>query len=236
MNTVEQTNNRKDWLALGGACWICAIAIWAFAYAIWLGREQLRITTYHHDLKWIGMALHQYHDLHGSFPPVVVRDEDGTALHSWRSLIQPQLFEIHRDGQRSETYSLSEPWDSSQNQQSLKDHRFGRHRCQFLAVVGEHAAWQPDGVRRLREFTDGTSQTILVIAVRDSGIPWNQPTDAVVTDAGTLTVNGRPLDVAGVEVFVLKADGTVSFFKRGIEQTLLRALLTIDAGDSVTDF
>jgi hypothetical protein len=91
-------------------------------------------------------------------------------------------------------------------------------------------------VRRLREFTDGTSQTILVIAVRDSGIPWNQPTDAVVTDAGTLTVNGRPLDVAGVEVFVLKADGTVSFFKRGIEQTLLRALLTIDAGDSVTDF
>ena len=37
------------------------------------------------------VALHNYHDEHGSFPPAYVSDESGRPLYSWRVLILPYL-------------------------------------------------------------------------------------------------------------------------------------------------
>lgn len=42
---------------------------------------KLMVTT--SGFKGISLALHQYHEEHGCFPPSVVRGEDGQALHSW---------------------------------------------------------------------------------------------------------------------------------------------------------
>ena len=38
-------------------------------------------------LKQIGIALHNYHDVYGSFPPAYVADANGKPMHSWRVLI-----------------------------------------------------------------------------------------------------------------------------------------------------
>ena len=41
------------------------------------------------NLMAIGLALQNYHDAHGCFPPAYIADENGNAMHSWRGLILP---------------------------------------------------------------------------------------------------------------------------------------------------
>lgn len=46
-------------------------------------------TMCRNNLKLIGLALHNYHDEYGVFPPAYSVDENGVRLHSWRTLILP---------------------------------------------------------------------------------------------------------------------------------------------------
>src|SRR5579864_1434043 len=41
------------------------------------------------NLKYIGQALHNYHDTFGSFPPAYIADSNGRPMHSWRVLLLP---------------------------------------------------------------------------------------------------------------------------------------------------
>ncbi|MEZ6144785.1 MAG: DUF1559 domain-containing protein [Planctomycetaceae bacterium] len=43
------------------------------------------------NLKQIMLALHNYHDDFGTFPPAYTVDENGKRMHSWRTLIWPYL-------------------------------------------------------------------------------------------------------------------------------------------------
>jgi hypothetical protein len=43
------------------------------------------------NLKQIGLAMHNYHDAHGCFPPAYIPDENGKPMHSWRVLLLPYL-------------------------------------------------------------------------------------------------------------------------------------------------
>lgn len=198
-------------------------------------RQSLLLKQTHSDLDWIVMALHNYHDAHGSFPPAVVRDDSGNPIHSWRSLIQSEMKHIAETEDRFDAYDLSQPWYSQVNQESISHHRFGFHPYQMLAVVGPNAAWHPTRTRSISDFSDGTHNTLLLIAVRDSGVAWHEPVDAVVTASGTLSVNNRELDLSS-DVFVATADGTVKSFLNGISDETLSVLLTIDAGDTIGDW
>jgi hypothetical protein len=195
-------------------------------------RRSLVLKQTYNDLKWIGMALQQYHEIHGSFPPAVVRDANDNALHSWRSVIQTQLADIVRTSDDFRSYKFSEPWDCEANKRSDMGHRFGTHPYQFIALVGPNAAWSASGSRKLADFTDGSSNTALVVAVRNTGIRWSEPVDAVVTESGTLSVNGHPVDLLN-DVFVLTADGAVRYAGHGLPNDTLSALLTIKGGDTV---
>lgn len=128
---------------------------------------------------------------------------------------------------------FTKPWDDPANLVVEKRYSLTRFPYQFLAIVGPGAAWDAAGVRSLRDFKDGSSQTVLAIALRETDIPWYQPRDAYF-DGQTLWL-GDPADNRKVpiseDIFLLMASGEVQYRAKGLSEEELRALITIDAGD-----
>lgn len=63
------------------------------------------------NLKQLGLALHNYHDVHKRFPPQSIRGKDGRQLLSWRVALLPFL---DADSLYKQ-FKLDEPWDSEHN-------------------------------------------------------------------------------------------------------------------------
>jgi hypothetical protein len=65
------------------------------------------------NLKQIGLALHNYHDVYKSFPPAAIYSKDGKPLLSWRVAMLPYLHTSQ--GNLLKKFRLDEPWDSEHN-------------------------------------------------------------------------------------------------------------------------
>src|SRR5262249_19251820 len=74
-------------------------------------REAARRSQCTNNLKQIGLAMHDYHRAHGTFPPAYSTSPDGKPLLSWRVHILPFL------GQKAlyDEFHKDEPWDSEHN-------------------------------------------------------------------------------------------------------------------------
>ncbi|HEY4260168.1 MAG TPA: DUF1559 domain-containing protein, partial [Schlesneria sp.] len=90
--------------------WIVPVGLVVIALFIPLPRragEAARRTQCKNNLKLIGLALYNYHDLYGAFPPAYTVDRHGKQLHSWRTLILPFLDQMPL----YQKIDLSKPWD-----------------------------------------------------------------------------------------------------------------------------
>src|SRR5687767_14245488 len=63
------------------------------------------------NVKQIGLALHNYHDTYGEFPPAVVTDANGKPLYSGRVLLLPFL----EQGNLYQQFDKSKAWDAPEN-------------------------------------------------------------------------------------------------------------------------
>ena len=80
------------------------------------------------NLKQIGLAMHNYHATHKTFPPAFTVDKDGKPLLSWRVLILPYL---EQDALYKE-FHLDEPWDSPHNR-TLIERMPPTYRCPMMS-------------------------------------------------------------------------------------------------------
>ncbi len=141
------------------------------------------------SVKSLLLALHNYHDAYGSFPPAYVADEHGKPMHSWRVLVLPFLEQQALYDQ----YDFSQPWDGPKNRRllSLMPDVF---RCpaqrnrnvsetNYVAVIGPHTAWPGNNAVRLADFPDGSRQTLMLVEVVDSAIAWTEPADLTLNEA-----------------------------------------------------
>src|SRR5262245_1460172 len=72
---------------LGCVCVVPALLLPAVQKA----REAARRTQSQNNLKQIGLAMYNYHDTLAMFPPSGIYGEDGTAYHSWQTMILPYI-------------------------------------------------------------------------------------------------------------------------------------------------
>ncbi len=195
------------------------------------------------NLKSIAIALHEYHDTHGCLPPAYVADEQGRPMHSWRVLILPFL---EHPGTYAQ-YNFNEPWDGPSNRPLLSMEVPSVFQCpgdtasptatSYVVVVGPQTMWPGSTSVKFADIADGTSFTLMVVEVANSGIHWMEPRDLEFADL-PMSVNPesglgirslhrpeswRPKRPYGVNVAM--ADGCARFLPTDLPPGTLRALL-----------
>lgn len=206
-------------------------------------REAARRTQCINNLKQIGLALHSYHDKHGSFPPAYTVDAQGNRLHSWRTLILPFM-----DEQKLyESIDLTKPWDHPANaiarQTALPSHvrkcpsaRNVNARCTtYLAVSAPNGIFYGSTPRRMGDVRDGSSNTLLIVEViGEDAVEWMEPKD-LAESAFRKQFWCRQSNHTGA-IHVLLVDGTVHSLSLDMSSDKIVGLLSIADGEEIGEF
>ncbi len=152
--------------------------------AISCAREAARRCACTNNIRQIALALLNYRQANGCFPPAYIADKNGQPAHSWRVLILPYL-----EGQTLyQQYNFNEPWDGPNNKKLLAGRppmcfvcpsdgniRISGTACtSYAAVVGADAAWPG---KTSGKPTGDPSQTILLVEIAGADIEWTEPKD-----------------------------------------------------------
>ena len=195
------------------------------------------------NLKQIGLALHNYHDVYGCFPPACVKDEEGRPMHSWRVLLLPFL----EEQDLYDRYDFDQPWDGPDNRVLSQEIPYvfqcpagelsGTPITSYLAVVGTNTLWPPRRTVRFSDIEDGTSNTLAVVELAASDVHWMEPRDLDVGDLsyGVNHDSGRGISSRNQCCWrhpprganVLLADGSVDFLQNDTDVEDLQAMATI---------
>jgi hypothetical protein len=175
------------WIEIVAAILITLILIGLLDPGVSVVREAARRGCCANNLKQIVLALLNYHDAYGRFPPAYVADANGKPMHSWRVLILPYL----ERKPLYDAYDFDEPWDGPNNSKLaasvLKEYgclsapHYGP-TTNYVAVIGPGTAWPGDKTTSIADFRDGTSNTILVVETSQSDIHWMEPRDLSLDD------------------------------------------------------
>ncbi|MEM7812123.1 MAG: DUF1559 domain-containing protein [Planctomycetota bacterium] len=192
------------------------------------------------NLKQLGLALHNYHDVHGSFPPAYTEDDCGRPLHSWRTLLLPYL-------EQSDAYArldLARAWDDPVNAAVFEEMSPDVFVCpssaipwretSYLAIVSPLNPIKGPVTSGWSETSEGGGGISLMIAEvgEDQAVPWMKPADLMPDELLQL------VEVAREDVYVsgnhyggfqaCLSDGTVRFISYDIDTGTLGGLLRGD--------
>lgn len=210
------------------------------------------------NLREIGLALHNYHDTYGRFPPAYTADDEGRPLHSWRLLLLPfmtrQWGDTRKTGYTSrqlyDRFHLDEPWDSPHNlslldrlpyhdwqYRCLSDRQNETGQTNYVMILGPQTLSSGTESRSLRDVRDGATHTIAIVEVINSGIRWTEPRDLradeisfQVNDPDQPAISSRHPGGANV----LFVDGSSRLLSDKNAPSLVQALTTVDGGEDVS--
>ena len=175
------------------------------------------------------IALNSYHATHGELPRHAEFNQDGVAIHCWRTRLIPFLDPV------DQLYRWDEPWDGPFNARLARGQSVGVD-ADFYAIVGEETAWPPNGSQRFDAITDGTQNTILLVESDAVRAYWSEPQDLHL-ETMSLVVNGTQRAGASCAhrrgPLVVFCDGAIYRLSPNIEAATFRALLTASVGDPV---
>jgi hypothetical protein len=188
------------------------------------------------NLKQIGLAFHNYLEVHHHFPPpVLYGGKSGKVPYSWRVAILPFLEQT----QLHDAYNFDEPWDGPNNRKLIErmPSTYGRPAMKgpspkyaaYFVFSGPDAMLGKGDKPFIADVTDGMHKTILAVeATRE--IPWTKPEDIPFDPAGPLPEIGG-LTPDGFNA--LFGDGSVRFISKAVNPTVLKALITRSGGEVI---
>ncbi len=204
--------------------------------AVQAAREAGRRNQAMNQLKQIGLAMHNYADVHKRFPARAIFDKEGKPLLSWRVAILPYLEEQALYDQ----FHLDEPWDSEHNRKLAERmpavYANANHASPdstvYLTIDAPEAVFGGAEGKSLRNITDGTSRTLLAVeADPERAVIWTRPDDLKYEAQRPLAGLGH-LRTGGF--MALFADGHVSFISNAVDPGLMNSLVTFAGREPVT--
>lgn len=188
------------------------------------------------DMKQVGLAFHNYHDTYRHFPAADSNGEDADNVSgkglSWRVHLLPFL----EEAVLYEKFKMDEPWDSEHNKALIQEmpKLFGENpegKTTLHVFVGEGLAFnegQPGP--RIRDYTDGTSNTLLVVKAGDDAAEiWTKP-GGIKFDAEDPL---KPLGKVGEFISVLFCDGSVRDLPADLDKETWSNLINQKDGNPV---
>lgn len=208
--------------------------------AVQAARQAARRSHSANNLKQIGIAFHNYHDIYQKFP-VSSFDKDGKPLLSWRVHILPYI----EQQPLYEQFHLDEPWDSEhnrklademppayQNPALAEENRAAK--TVYLVPTGKAALFNGPQAPRFRDITDGTSNTIAVVeANRERAVIWTKPDDIEIDPQKPLA-GLKGAHPGGFQA--LFCDGSARFISESVDPEMLRRLFDPKDGKPVRGF
>ncbi len=215
--------------------------------AVQQARTAARSTQSKNNLKQIGLALHNYHDVYNMFPPGGIYTKNDEPYNAWMTSLLPFVEQANLYNQ----IDFNQPWTAPRNQ-----HVFKTRVINFLnpnlgpevALVGggfgaSHYAGnsqvlKKNGSIKIFEIVDGTSNTILAGEVSGGFMAWGDPENRRDPANGFGTAPnqfGGPASGRG-GVNMLLADGSVRFISENIDPQTLKALASPAGNEQVGDF
>lgn len=193
------------------------------------------------NLKHLALAMWNFHDSYGSYPPPASYDEKGRKLLSWRVYVLPFLNQLalYRE------FHLDEPWDSEHNKKLIPKMPAvfacpnagvcHEGKTTYLVPLGERTVFFGKTGVPCKEVSDGTSNTILLLDVDpDRAVIWTKPDDLEVDFDNVF--NGLKGNHDGVFATAF-CDGSVRWFSRTVTKPdTLRLLLMRNDGKAIEDY
>lgn len=183
------------------------------------------------NYKQVALAMHNYHDRNGKFPPASMKTKSGKPGLSWRVALLPYL--DHDSLYRQ--FKIDEAWDhpdnrrlASQMPMVFRDLDGGPgEMTRMRGFYGKGAIFDPMKQRGITDITDGSTNTIM-FAEAATPVLWIQPDELQFDPKGTLPPLGSP----GNDYFVVAmCDGSVRPVKKTTPAEKLRAAITADGGE-----
>ena len=193
------------------------------------------------NLKQLALAMFNYEATYNNFPAHAIYSKDGNKpLLSWRVAILPYI----EQNNLYQQFHLDEPWDSEHNKKliPLMPKIFIPPNAPptkepgmtyYQLFVGGGAGWSANAKGpRIANFTDGTSNTIM-IAEAGEAVIWTKPEDLTYDPQKPLPKLGNIWNPAGF--LVAMCDGSVRTVGPKVKQTTLRAAITAAGGEVMGD-
>jgi len=197
-------------------------------------------------MKSIGLDMHNYHDVYKSFPvsPATPENADqydaqGRPKLSWRVHILP-----FQDGalQMQKEFHLKEEWDSVHNQTLLTRVPKGFVRpgttaddgsVSYQGVAGPGGMFEDGRGKKIRDITDGTSNTIMIVDSDDQNtVPWTKNVDFGYSPDAP----GKGLRYVAGRTMILLADGSARPISESIAPEVLVKLYTVQGGELIGEY
>lgn len=220
---------RRWWEALTGLG-VIVVLLAVLLHWVQNARQAARQSQWRNNLKHVGLALHNYHDVWSSFPIGASVSDDGEAHHGWFTRTLPFL-------DSSPLYHLvdmNQPWDETGNSSLFQvessacqnpsiNAKYSAEGYYLMHLMANPAVFHKNATVSMGDFQGGTDHSWLVGSITEGFQPWGYPYNWQAWD-GTLNQPASGYgSVYGPTMFLLASGRVVALHEEAASELYERS-------------